>query len=147
MSLPGQTDNHVAIIEEYAHLGNIHTLLHTCTQKGTRIQDSVISAVATQVCSAMCVLHQHGVTHANLRSTKVLVFNLASADVLVKICGHEHSCCGVRLNQKAETCIVCVDGVSLALLAPEVVKEDVYSEASDVYAFGVLLWEMWSLLR
>lgn len=38
-------------------------------------------------------------------------------------------------------------GVPLRWLAKEVLNEGKYSEASDVYAFGVCLWEIYTYAR
>eukprot|EP00047_Mylnosiga_fluctuans_P009355 m.10988 g.10988 ORF g.10988 m.10988 type:complete len:334 (+) comp2581_c0_seq2:1010-2011(+) len=94
---------------------------------------------ALGIASGMQYVASRGIIHRDLRLAHIL---LGENDT-VKVCGFA--------NSKFSTSLVCVDperaGVrdeAVSWMAPELFITMAFSEPTDVYAYGVVLWEMYS---
>ncbi len=93
-----------------------------------------------QIAEALTHAHEHGVVHRDLKSANVLVLR----DGRVKIV--DFGLAKQFIQASAETATELSDpvelGGTLAYMAPEVLHGDPSTAASDLWAFGVLLYEM-----
>jgi hypothetical protein len=122
------------IVLEYMDHGSLSQLLHRDETPYT-----MITAVkwSISIARGMLYLHQHKpfpIIHCDLNSNNVLV----NKEWVVKITdfGLSKVKCTSRLSRRSGI----IGTVNYA--APEVIRGASSSEASDVYAFGVLVWEI-----
>eukprot|EP00050_Salpingoeca_kvevrii_P001581 m.173501 g.173501 ORF g.173501 m.173501 type:complete len:571 (-) comp10408_c0_seq3:70-1782(-) len=95
---------------------------------------------AMQLCSALCFLESNRVIHRDLACRNVL---LDSKKQLIKLADLGLS---RVLRQDADYYRKSSDDrVPARWMAPESMKSRIYSTASDVWSFGVVIWEMYSL--
>eukprot|EP00960_Hanusia_phi_P004874 140882-Hanusia_phi.AAC.2 len=141
-------NDHYALVMEFAAEGSLDNLLVRAQQQGTSVCDEVLLQVGKQVCDGMIQLGVYNVVHGDLACRNLLVFSFDSSDrkqVRVKI-----SDFGLSLQltdatdlDKAHECVDSAVG-PLRWMAPEVIKRKALSQQSDVWSFGVTLWELWT---
>ncbi|UJR32660.1 hypothetical protein I4U23_020120 [Adineta vaga] len=129
----------VMLLQERAPHGNLQSLL----QNG-KFQPSVnvLRTIFLQIVDAMIYMTNQHIIHGDLRCANVLVFLMDPKEPIsnsVKLTNFRFS----RLESDKVTKIRLPDG-PLRYLAPEIVlngNESNYSELSDVYSMGLLMWE------
>lgn len=89
-----------------------------------------------QIASGMAYLHKHMIIHRDLKSPNVLI----SKNSLLKISDFGTS---RQLNDYHSTKMSFAGTV--AWMAPEVIRNEPCSEKVDVWSFGVVLWELFTL--
>jgi serine/threonine protein kinase len=116
------------IIMEYCEHGSLYEQLK-------RPQEVPLQRVcdwSRQVCDGMLYLHQNRIIHRDLKSPNVLLsdrFTLKISDF------------GASRTQGAHSMQMSVAG-TVAWMAPEVIRNEKCSEKVDVWAYGVMLWEL-----
>ncbi|KAJ8034562.1 Fibroblast growth factor receptor 4 [Holothuria leucospilota] len=91
--------------------------------------------LAHGVANGMLFLKTNNLDHVALRTEKVLYFG-ATVCKLYDFCLRENSSRSARKLLQ--------EGKALPWLAPEVILCEEYNQWTDNWAFGVLLWELWS---
>ncbi|XP_053124633.1 ephrin type-A receptor 10 isoform X2 [Hemicordylus capensis] len=95
-----------------------------------------LTGMLHEIASGMNYLAEMGYVHKRLTAHKVFV----SGNLVCKISGFRPFTAG-----KVETVFSTLGGKSLALwLAPEAVQHGRFSSASDVWSFGIVMWEVMS---
>lgn len=129
--LGGNSDNGQAfLVLEYLKHGQLSNFLHNPPPRGVIRTFDLRLKMATDLAKAMAYLHSQKMLHKDLRSSNVHV----GEDCTVKI-GDFGEYCNPQTIQAA------TDTGSLDWTAPEVLASGGYSTKSDVFAFGVILWE------
>jgi PTK7 protein tyrosine kinase 7 len=97
-------------------------------------------AMAQQVAAGMEAIAAQGLVHGDLAARNVLLTSRLQLKVArPALCGDVYDSEYYPLHHGGRL-------VPLRWLAPQLVQdEDAYSHASDVWAFGVFLWELWQL--
>ena len=132
-------------IVEKAPVGNLRDRLLALEDEGQEIKPLVALEIALQTCRALEFLHGilH-VIHRDVAARNVLVFAFNERnhhDVLVKV-----SDFGLSRQIPSDNYYYGGEaGFPVRWSAPEVLQRRKYSEMSDVWAFGVLMWEIFSL--
>jgi serine/threonine protein kinase len=139
-------DGSDCMLVEFAELGSLDNLLVQKADEGVEISEAVRITIAMQICDGMSQLAEYDVVHRDLACRNVLVFRFSPVDraqVLVKVTDY-----GLALLDGGGTRGVTThsgsDARPVRWLAPEALRTRRYSRASDVWAFGVTLWELWS---
>ncbi|RIB29954.1 kinase-like domain-containing protein [Gigaspora rosea] len=86
------------------------------------------------IASDLLIIHSHDLIHRDLHSGNILQDSLKSAyiaDLGLSIAAN------LALKSKSDG----IYGI-LPYIAPEVLKNQVYTKESDVYSFGIILWEI-----
>eukprot|EP00698_Gefionella_okellyi_P003005 TRINITY_DN12832_c0_g1_i1.p1 TRINITY_DN12832_c0_g1~~TRINITY_DN12832_c0_g1_i1.p1 ORF type:complete len:296 (+),score=45.90 TRINITY_DN12832_c0_g1_i1:81-968(+) len=122
---------HVCLIMEYIDGCTLFDLIHN---KDFRYDWKLVIKLARDVAAGMAYLHTLSpvVMHRDLKSLNILV----NREFQAKICDFGFS--------KATDIDVPNTGVrgTYQWMAPEVITSKKYDESSDVYSFGIMLWEL-----
>ena len=129
------------LITELAPLGSLDNLLNQYEEDGLVPSRRVFVMALMQICSACEQLIEHGVIHCDLATRNCLVFDFDAQDesrVKVKLTDY-------GLTKEGKYCYGGGDSIPMRWIPPETIKKRRWSETSDVWALGVLMWEMWSM--
>ena len=138
------------MVMEFAEQGSLDNVLVSAVEHDIVVSDQVLLTIAVQVADAMMQLELHQVIHRDLAARNILVFQFDATDwtkVLVKVTDYGLA----LLAEKGSTAgkMVSTHGASLAgpirWMAPESLQRRMYSLKSDVWAYGVLVWEILTL--
>lgn len=129
---------------ERAPFGSLREYLLSIEESGP-LKPVIALEIALQMCRAMQQLSTLGVIHRDLAARNVLVFSISNRshhDVLVKVSDF-------GLSRQPPTAGDYYYGgagrLPVRWSAPEVLQRHKYSEMSDVWALGVVIWEIFSL--
>eukprot|EP00775_Hariotina_reticulata_P013512 gene13512-13637_t len=121
------------VVLELVSLGSLdRVLLHL--QDLLRVH--VMLSMCEQICAGMAELAQEGVLHRDLAARNVLVQSVDPVHVKVADFGL------ARVEQGSSPALL--GSISVRWAAPEVLLRQEWSQASDVWAFGVTAWEIFS---
>jgi serine/threonine protein kinase len=134
----------VMLLQECAPHGDLSELLR---ENGFKPTEKALCKIFEQICDAMICLADNGIVHGDLACRNVLVFQYHPNDPeenVVKLTDF-----GLTRGSKLYSV---VDGSSMSTMtiiptryaAPEILHDanrSNYSEKSDVYSMGVLMWE------
>eukprot|EP00912_Choanoflagellata_sp_UC4_P000431 UC4_evm2s267 len=120
------------IVIQYMPEGNMQTYLRT---KGSSLSDSTKNAMALDVCHGMCYLASLKFIHRDLASRNCLV----GEELNVKI-----SDFGLTRDLRDSPDEYYRSRSGLVPTSPEGLESAKYTTKSDVWSFGVVLWEIWS---
>jgi serine/threonine protein kinase len=120
---------------EFCELGSLRSYLMSDIVF-EKMSDADLIRMACDVCSAMHYLGESGFVHRDLAARNVLV----NKDFICKVCDFGLSQeAGEGAAEAAKD-----EKIPIRWTAPEAVIHHQFSTASDVWSFGILLWEMWS---
>ena len=122
--LEDETD--VYIVLEYI---NGSDLFHVMRKQ--RLRQPLISNFATQVLNGLAVLHVAGIVYRDLKPENLMI----DEDKNVKFIDFGLS----KVIDKERTSTICG---SPEYMAPEILRKNTYNYSVDIWAFGVLLFEM-----
>ena len=141
------------MVMEFAPLGSLDQVLSKADEEGIDISNLVKIMVGMQVAEAMAHLHLYKVLHRDLAIRNTLAFRFDPQNwkmVLVKVTDY-----GLSLLAHAGftggTSVVEIQTINsnaagpTRWMAPESIMRRVYSKKSDVWSFGVVMYEVWTL--
>lgn len=138
------------LITDYAPLGSLDDFLYKERDRKGEVVDSVTrTKIALQVAGGVTHLHRHGFIHRDLAVRNVLVLSsspqvlLCDFGLTVFVPALEFE--GLHLVPRASNKLL----FPIRSLPPEVLEADAegnlrFSAKSDVWAFGVFLWELYT---
>lgn len=137
-------ENHYYMVTEYSSNGSIFDLLHHSSQSQAAkrlphnknkvvLDDGLIFKIMKEMALALQYLHTKKILHCDLKSQNILL----TEDWTVKICDFGLA----RYKEKFERDNHGKVGTP-HWMAPEILRGEKYTEAADVYSFGVILWEL-----
>uniref|UniRef100_A0A061RSS9 Tyrosine-protein kinase Srms n=2 Tax=Tetraselmis sp. GSL018 TaxID=582737 RepID=A0A061RSS9_9CHLO len=135
------SEGNCLLVTELAPLGSLDKVLGDLEEEGSAASNLVLVKCAMQVCEGMEQIAEEGLVHRRLGLRNVMVFGfnpVIQNAVYLKISDYGLS--------RDDLCFY--DGwedMPIRWMAPESVKKRQWSEKSDVWAFGVLMWELWSM--
>lgn len=130
----GEEENEISLVTEYMPRGS---LLDYLMSRGRNVLTSKeLIDFTINICDGMSYLEEKGIVHRDLAASNVLV----SKDDVAKV-----SDFGLSKKIMDDT----RNGVRIRIKwsAPEAIKDRLYSNKSDMWSFGILLWETFSYGR
>jgi hypothetical protein len=118
---------------EFMELGSLRSYLMS-SLVFEQLTDVDLVRMACDVCSAMHYLCESGLVHRDLAARNVLV----NKEFICKVCDFGLSQSASASNADLD------DRIPVRWTAPEAVIHRQFSQFSDVWSYGILLWEMWS---
>eukprot|EP00026_Physarum_polycephalum_P000640 Phypoly_transcript_00641.p1 GENE.Phypoly_transcript_00641~~Phypoly_transcript_00641.p1 ORF type:complete len:1297 (+),score=194.44 Phypoly_transcript_00641:293-4183(+) len=119
----------ICIVTELMQKGSLFDILH---DENVKLPFPLIMHMAQDILQGLYFIHSSGFVHRDLKSLNLLVDKKWS----IKISDFGLSCTKAQASTYAQ--------ISLLWTAPEVLMmtPGCYSEKSDIYSFGIILWEM-----
>ncbi|CAF3437915.1 unnamed protein product, partial [Rotaria sp. Silwood2] len=144
----GDENNAVMLLQEHAPMGSLYDVLQ---ERKKAPDEKILIEVFLQILDAMIFLAFNNVIHADLACRNVLVFRFDENDpkkIIVKVTdfGLSRHSQLYSLAPSAKKTILNI--IPTRYVAPEILlvnaSQDDYTEKSDVYSMGVLMWEAYS---
>ncbi|GAX77392.1 hypothetical protein CEUSTIGMA_g4838.t1 [Chlamydomonas eustigma] len=134
----------VQIVMEYCERGSLRRLLNHGVFK---LDEEVVNypavlETAADIAKGMIQLHSLNVVHSDLKAQNILLKSngCEARGFTAKISDFGLS---FKLN-KDEASVQGVHHGTITHQAPEIIKDGIQSKAGDVYAFGIVLWELYT---
>ncbi|CAI2362317.1 unnamed protein product [Moneuplotes crassus] len=123
--------NHYYMVTEYVSKGSLFHILH---KKNLLMSEMKAFTIAKQIAIALNYLHSQNILHCDLKSQNILI----KEDWSVKICDFGLSKIrGISPEEDKKGRVG-----TPHWMAPEILRGNKYEAASDVYSYGVILWEL-----
>ena len=113
-------------------------------ERGENATAAVLLTAALQTLEAMLQLQEFQIVHCDLALRNLLAFEFhpeEATQVRVKLTDYGLASTGTYV-QKATSSVE--EGLPFRWMSPEAIQRRRFSEKSDVWAFGVVLWEMFT---
>ncbi|CAF3282288.1 unnamed protein product [Rotaria sp. Silwood2] len=152
---PNATSNtFLMLLQEMAPEGSLINILEHHSEKYPNIPlpNLLLNHIFLQISEAMKFLSSKSIIHGDLACRNVLVFHFDVQEpnrTLVKLTDFGISR-GNTIYSKIDAVATVIDTIPIRSAAPEVLQNsdndstDIYSEKTDMFAMGVLMWEAYS---
>ncbi|CAA7055818.1 unnamed protein product [Microthlaspi erraticum] len=127
----------LSLVTEYMGKGSLYHLLHS-TDEIKKLSFKEKIKILFDICRGLMCIHRMGIVHRDLKSANCLL----SKDWTVKICDF-----GLSKTMKGTTIKDTVAAGTPQWVAPEVIRNEPFSEKSDIFSFGVVMWELCTLSK
>jgi len=138
----------IMLLQEYASEGSLYDLLQ---ERDTTLDEKILIEIFLQIIDAMIFLSYNHVVHGDLACRNVLVFRFDETNpknIVVKVTDFGLSRQSALYSTTSGYARTALDMVPTRYAAPEILSEglksDNYTEKSDVYSMGILMWEAYS---
>ena len=135
-SLPHRQQKLLCILMEYAQGGTLADFIWVHAQRKEPISESIVLRWVGQLASALRHLHDNRVLHRDLKTQNIFL----TLDQQIKLGDF-----GVSRVMSAATAMVDTMVGTPYYMAPEVLQSAPYAEPADLWAFGVILYEVITL--
>lgn len=124
-----ETSNNFQIVLDLAKNGSLYSKLK---KMNNGFSEESAYKYFTQTCSAILFLHNNGLSHRDIKPENLLLDECNN----IKLC--DFSWCS-KIDSKKPFTELCG---TFEYMAPEIIRKDFYNEKVDVWALGVLLYEL-----
>ncbi|KAM0869868.1 hypothetical protein ACQ4PT_040381 [Festuca glaucescens] len=128
---------HLSLVTEYMEMGSLYYLIHTSGQK-SKISWRRRLKMLRDICRGLMCMHRLKIVHQDLKSANCLV----NKHWTVKLCDFGLS--RVMSNSAMS------DNSSAGTpewMAPELIRNEPFTEKCDIFSLGVIMWELCTLSR
>jgi serine/threonine protein kinase len=141
-------NNSIMLMQEYASEGSLNELVR---ERSTPLDEKILIEMFLQIIDAMIFLAYNHVVHGDLACRNVLIFRFDETNPknnIVKVTDFGLSRQSALYSKTLGSAHTTLDIIPTRYAAPEILAEgsklDNYTEKSDVYSMGVLMWEAYS---
>ncbi|CAN8254259.1 unnamed protein product [Cochlearia groenlandica] len=127
----------LSLITEYMERGSLYYLLHTSGQK-KKLSWRRKLKMLRDICRGLMCIHRMGIVHRDIKSANCLL----SSKWTVKICDF-----GLSRIMTGTTMRDAVSAGTPEWMAPELIRNEPFSEKCDIFSLGVIMWELCTLTR
>lgn len=130
------------IITEYLiyNLTKLINIERSCELTDNKLDETQKHKIIYGIAHAMAYLHEHDIIHRDLKPDNILLTDKMEP----KICDFGFSKCIEQRKTNISNSEIVFKGTPL-YSAPEVFFKNKYSKSGDVYAFGMLVYELYSI--
>ncbi|CAD6230373.1 unnamed protein product [Miscanthus lutarioriparius] len=131
------TPPHLSMVTEYMEMGSLYYLIHTSGQK-KKLSWRRRLKIIRDICRGLMCIHRMKIVHRDLKSANCLV----NKHWTVKICDFGLS--RVMIDSPM------TDNSSAGTpewMAPELIRNEPFTEKCDIFSLGVIMWELCTLSR
>ncbi|CAM8926984.1 unnamed protein product [Rhodiola kirilowii] len=127
----------LSMVTEYMELGSLHYLIHVSGEKN-KISWRRRLKMLCDICRGLMCIHRMNIVHRDLKSANCLV----NKHLAVKICDF-------GLSQILTTIPIKVSSSAGTpeWMAPELIRNEPFTEKCDIFSLGVIIWELCTLKR
>ena len=130
--------NHVMMVTEFAPCGS----LMDCIKKQAEPEERIKIKLVLDAAKGLEYLHSNGILHRDIKPDNVLVFSI---DEVIGVNGKLTDFGSSRNVNLLMTNMTFTKGIgSPTYMAPEVLNQEKYKKAADVFSFGVTMFECFS---
>ncbi|XP_062217685.1 serine/threonine-protein kinase EDR1-like [Phragmites australis] len=131
------TPPHLSMVTEYMEMGSLYYLIHMSGQK-KKLSWRRRLKIVRDICRGLMCIHRMKIVHRDLKSANCLV----NKHWTVKICDFGLS--------RVMTGSPMTDNFSAGTpewMAPELIRNEPFTEKCDIFSLGVIMWELCTLSR
>ncbi|XP_062223631.1 probable serine/threonine-protein kinase SIS8 isoform X2 [Phragmites australis] len=128
---------HLSLVTEYMEMSSLYNLIHSTVQK-PKLNWKRRLKMLRDICRGLMCMHRLKIVHRDLKSANCLV----NRHWTVKICDFGLS--RVMLDSAMN------DNSSAGTpewMAPELIRNEPFTEKCDIFSFGVIMWELCTLSK
>ncbi|KAH6833516.1 Mitogen activated protein kinase kinase like protein [Perilla frutescens var. hirtella] len=127
----------LSMITEYMEMGSLYYLIHLSGQKNKFSLRRRIKMLR-DICRGLMCIHRMKIIHRDLKSANCLV----SKNWTVKICDFGLSKITTDASMRGST-----SAGTPEWMAPEVIRNEPFTEKCDIFSLGIIIWELYTLNR
>ncbi|XP_055800737.1 serine/threonine-protein kinase EDR1-like isoform X2 [Solanum dulcamara] len=131
------TPPHLSMVTEYMEMGSLYHLIHVSGQKHRLSWQKKLNMLR-DICRGLMCLHRMKIVHRDLKSANCLV----NKRWTVKICDFGLSRIMTDASMRDST-----SAGTPEWMAPELIRNEPFTEKCDIFSFGVIMWELCTLNR
>jgi serine/threonine protein kinase len=125
--------NHYAIVMEYAENGDLRSYLKYLQDNKINLYWRRKLDILRNIVAGLEIIHVTGMTHRDLHTGNILQFKDLLYPSRITDLGLSKQANEIETGE--------IIGI-LPYIAPEVLNEEPYTKASDIYSFAMILWEV-----
>ncbi|KAM5578337.1 serine/threonine-protein kinase EDR1-like [Rosa sericea] len=127
----------LSMVTEYMEMGSLYYLIHLSGQK-KKLSWRRKLKMLRDICRGLMCIHRMKIVHRDLKSANCLV----NKHWAVKICDFGLSRIMTEANMKDSS-----SAGTPEWMAPELIRNEPFTEKCDIFSFGVIMWELCTLNR
>ncbi|XP_034209720.1 probable serine/threonine-protein kinase SIS8 isoform X5 [Prunus dulcis] len=128
---------HLSMVTEYMEMGSLYYLIHLSGQK-KKLSWRRRLKMLRDICRGLMCMHRMKIVHRDLKSANCLV----NKHWTVKICDFGLSRIMNETNMKDSS-----SAGTPEWMAPELIRNEPFTEKCDIFSLGVIMWELCTLNR
>eukprot|EP00698_Gefionella_okellyi_P012089 TRINITY_DN3229_c1_g1_i5.p1 TRINITY_DN3229_c1_g1~~TRINITY_DN3229_c1_g1_i5.p1 ORF type:complete len:859 (+),score=201.02 TRINITY_DN3229_c1_g1_i5:29-2605(+) len=135
----GVRQNTPCIVMELCQGGSLRSCLDALSAAGQSLDQAVVIAYALSIARAVAGMHSRRITHRDLKCDNVLLRTINATECVAVLGDLGLARAADEIQRRTQTS---TNAFSLNHCSPEVLDQEAYTWRSDVYSFGIFLWEL-----